>query len=98
MESNSAGGNPQRAMTSNIKGQSTQGNDTRLDGVTDAYPWLPNNIAYMPRGLARLVPAGPLSFSLLIFVIFVTSSNSETRDVAQSPGLGLNPCRRSLVL
>lgn len=47
-ENNSAGGNPQRAMTSNVNGQSTQGNDTRIDGVTDAYPWLPNNIAYVP--------------------------------------------------
>lgn len=48
MESNSAGGNPQRAMTSNINGQSTQGNNTRIDGVPDAYPFLPNNIAYVP--------------------------------------------------
>ncbi len=48
MESNSAGGNPQRAMTSNVNGQSTQGNNTRIDGVQDAYPWLPNNIAYVP--------------------------------------------------
>jgi hypothetical protein len=48
MENNSAGGNPQRAMTSNVNGQSSQGNDTRIDGVMDAYPWLPNNIAYVP--------------------------------------------------
>ncbi len=48
MESNSAGGNPQRAMTSNVNGQSSQGNNTRIDGVADAYPWLPNNIAYVP--------------------------------------------------
>jgi len=48
MENNSAGGNPQRAMTSNVNGQSSQGNDTRIDGVVDAYPWLPNNIAYVP--------------------------------------------------
>lgn len=48
MESNSAGGNPQRAMTSNVNGQSTQGNNTTIDGVADAYPWLPNNIAYVP--------------------------------------------------
>jgi carboxypeptidase family protein len=47
-ESNSAGGNPQRAMTSNVNGQSTQGNNTRIDGVGDAYPWLPANIAYVP--------------------------------------------------
>jgi Carboxypeptidase regulatory-like domain/TonB dependent receptor-like, beta-barrel len=48
MESNSAGGNPQRAMTSNVNGQSTQGNDTTIDGVRDSYPWLPANIAYVP--------------------------------------------------
>ena len=48
MENNSAGGNPQRAMTSNVNGQSSQGNNTRIDGVPDAYPWLPNNIAYVP--------------------------------------------------
>src|SRR5581483_3968303 len=48
MESNSVGGNPQRSMTSNINGQSIQGNNTRIDGVPDAYPWLPNNIAYVP--------------------------------------------------
>ncbi len=47
-ESNSAGGNPQRAMTSNVNGQSSQGNNTRIDGVQDAYPWLPANIAYVP--------------------------------------------------
>jgi outer membrane receptor protein involved in Fe transport len=47
-ENNSAGGNPQRAMTANVNGQSSQGNNTRIDGVQDAYPWLPNNIAYVP--------------------------------------------------
>ena len=47
-ENNSAAGNPQRAMTSNVNGQSTQGNDTRIDGVSDSYPWLPNNLAYVP--------------------------------------------------
>ncbi|HEY1803123.1 MAG TPA: TonB-dependent receptor [Terracidiphilus sp.] len=47
-ESNSAGGNPARGMTTNVNGQSTQGNDTRIDGILDAYPWLPNNVAYIP--------------------------------------------------
>ncbi len=47
-ENNSAAGNPQRAMTTNVNGQSNQGNNTRIDGVTDAYPWLPQNIAYVP--------------------------------------------------
>jgi Carboxypeptidase regulatory-like domain len=47
-ENNSAAGNPSRAMTSNFNGQSSQGNDTRIDGILDAYPWLPNNVAYVP--------------------------------------------------
>jgi Carboxypeptidase regulatory-like domain len=48
LESNSAAGNPSRAMTANVNGQSTQGNDTRIDGILDAYPWLPGNVAYVP--------------------------------------------------
>ncbi|HTX41985.1 MAG TPA: TonB-dependent receptor [Acidobacteriaceae bacterium] len=48
VENNSAAGNPERAMTANVNGQSTQGNDTRIDGILDAYPWLPNNVAYVP--------------------------------------------------
>ena len=48
LENNSAAGNPARAMTSNVNGQSTQGNDTRIDGILDAYPWLPNNVSYVP--------------------------------------------------
>jgi hypothetical protein len=47
-ENNSAAGNPQRAMTSNVNGMSSQGNNTRIDGILDAYPWLPNNVAYVP--------------------------------------------------
>jgi hypothetical protein len=48
LESNSAAGNPSRGMTTNVNGQSTQGNDTRIDGILDMYPWLPNNVAYVP--------------------------------------------------
>ena len=48
LESNSAAGNPSRAMTTNVNGGSTQGNDTRIDGILDAYPWLPANVAYVP--------------------------------------------------
>ena len=48
LENNSAAGNPARAMTSNVNGQSTQGNDTRIDGILDAYPWLPNNVSHVP--------------------------------------------------
>lgn len=47
-ENNSAASNPSRAMTSNVNGQSSQGNSTRVDGVLDLDPWLPNNVAYVP--------------------------------------------------
>jgi Carboxypeptidase regulatory-like domain/TonB dependent receptor-like, beta-barrel len=47
-EQNSAGGNPQRAMSTNVNGQSLQTINTRIDGAQDAYPWLPGNVAYVP--------------------------------------------------
>jgi hypothetical protein len=47
-ETNSQAGNPQRAINSNINGQSNQGVNTRIDGAEDAYPWLPANVAYVP--------------------------------------------------
>jgi hypothetical protein len=47
-EQNSASGNPQRAMSTNVNGQSLQGINTRIDGAQDAYPWLPGNVAYVP--------------------------------------------------
>jgi hypothetical protein len=47
-EMNSAAGNPQRSMTSNVNGGSSQGNSTRIDGATDTYTWLPANVAYVP--------------------------------------------------
>jgi hypothetical protein len=47
-EDNSQAGNPQRAMNTNVNGQSRQGIATRIDGALDAYPWLPANVAYVP--------------------------------------------------
>jgi Carboxypeptidase regulatory-like domain len=47
-EANSAAGNPQRAITVSQNGVSSQANNTRLDGATDAYPWLPVNVSYVP--------------------------------------------------
>jgi len=47
-ETNSLAGNPERAMNTNVNGQSNQGVNTRIDGVQDAYPWLPANVAYVP--------------------------------------------------
>lgn len=49
-ETNSLAGNPQRAINANINGQSNQGVNWRIDGVPDAYPWLPANAAYVPPG------------------------------------------------
>ncbi|MGP8246147.1 MAG: TonB-dependent receptor domain-containing protein [Bryobacteraceae bacterium] len=47
-EANSQAGNPQRAITVSMNGVSSQGNMTKIDGVTDSYPWLPVNVAYVP--------------------------------------------------
>lgn len=47
-ETNSLSGNPQRAINTNVNGQSNQGVNTRIDGTQDAYPWLPANVAYVP--------------------------------------------------
>lgn len=47
-ETNSLAGNPQRAINTNVNGQSNQQNNTRLDGAQDWYPWLPANVAYVP--------------------------------------------------
>jgi Carboxypeptidase regulatory-like domain/TonB dependent receptor len=51
-ETNSQAGNPQRAINTNVNGLSQQGINTRLDGVQDAYPWLPSNVAYVPPAQA----------------------------------------------
>ena len=47
-ETNSLSGNPERAINSNVNGQSNQSVNTRIDGAQDAYPWLPANVAYVP--------------------------------------------------
>jgi hypothetical protein len=47
-ERNSGAGNPQRSMTTNVNGGSSQGNVTRIDGALDTYIWLPANVAYVP--------------------------------------------------
>lgn len=47
-ETNSLAGNPQRAIYANVNGQSSQTNNTRIDGAQDAYIWLPRNVAYVP--------------------------------------------------
>jgi hypothetical protein len=47
-ELHSDAGNPQRAMGTNVNGGSYSTNNTRIDGATVSYPWLPHIVAYVP--------------------------------------------------
>ncbi len=47
-DAHSDAGNPQRALITNVNGVSYQTNNTRLDGATISYPWLPHIVAYVP--------------------------------------------------
>ncbi len=47
-ELHSDAGNPQRALGVNVNGVSYSTNNTRLDGATISYPWLPHITAYVP--------------------------------------------------
>src|SRR5262245_29510552 len=47
-EENSAAGNPQRSISYNINGVSRLQNNTRIDGSSIIYPWLPTNTVYVP--------------------------------------------------
>ncbi|HTM47888.1 MAG TPA: TonB-dependent receptor [Bryobacteraceae bacterium] len=47
-ELHSDAGNPQRALGTNVNGSSHSNNNTRLDGATVSYPWLPHIVAYVP--------------------------------------------------
>jgi hypothetical protein len=47
-ELHSDAGNPQRALGTNVNGASYSNNNTRLDGATVSYPWLPHIVAYVP--------------------------------------------------
>ena len=47
-ELHSDAGNPQRALGTNFNGVSYSNNNTRLDGATVSYPWLPHIVAYVP--------------------------------------------------
>ncbi len=61
--SHSEAGNPQGALATNVNGASYNNNNTRLEGASDLYPWLPEIAAYIPvlrshpdrqRGLRQL--------------------------------------------
>src|SRR5437867_1592041 len=47
-DAHSDAGNPQRALVTNFNGVSRSNNNTRLDGATVSYPWLPHIVAYVP--------------------------------------------------
>jgi hypothetical protein len=47
-ELHSDAGNPQRAMGTDVNGASYSNNNTRIDGATVSYPWLPHIVAYVP--------------------------------------------------
>lgn len=47
-EVNSASGSPQRSISFNVNGVSRLQNNTRVDGASVIYPWLPTNTAYVP--------------------------------------------------
>ena len=47
-EENSAAGNPQRSISFNVNGVSRLQNNTRIDGSSVIYPWLPTNTVYVP--------------------------------------------------
>ncbi|MBW4040179.1 MAG: TonB-dependent receptor [Acidobacteria bacterium] len=51
-ETNSLAANSQRAINTNVNGESNQGINTRIDGVPDLYPYLPANVAYVPPAQA----------------------------------------------
>jgi hypothetical protein len=44
----SEAGNPGDTLVSNVNGVSESNNNTRIDGVSDIYPWLPEIAAYSP--------------------------------------------------
>ena len=47
-EDNSDAGNPQRSMSFNVNGVSRLQNNTKIDGSSIVYPWLPGNTVYVP--------------------------------------------------
>ena len=47
-DAHSDAGNPQRSIVTNVNGVSRTTNNTRLDGATISFPWLPHIVAYVP--------------------------------------------------
>ena len=51
-EQNSEAGSPQRSISFNVNGTSRMQNNTKLDGASVSYVWLPTNTAYVPSAEA----------------------------------------------
>ncbi len=47
-EQNSMGASPQRSLTTNVNGTNRNNNNTRVDGATNVYVWLPHHTLYNP--------------------------------------------------
>ncbi|MBL8241883.1 MAG: TonB-dependent receptor [Bryobacterales bacterium] len=45
---NSVGASPQRSLTTNVNGTNRNNNNTRVDGATNVYIWLPHHTLYNP--------------------------------------------------
>jgi hypothetical protein len=45
---NSTGSTPARALSTNINGTARNNNNTRVDGATNVYIWLPHHMVYVP--------------------------------------------------
>jgi hypothetical protein len=45
---NSVGSTPARALSTNMNGTARNNNNTRVDGATNVYIWLPHNMVYVP--------------------------------------------------
>lgn len=48
VDSNSIAGNPAGSMVANVNGASNSNNNTRVDGASNTYLWLPHLTAYVP--------------------------------------------------
>jgi hypothetical protein len=51
-EQNSEGGSPQRSLSFNVNGVNRLYNQTKIDGSSAVYVWLPTNTAYVPSAEA----------------------------------------------
>ena len=81
-EQNSAAGSPQRSISFNINGVSRLQNNTKLDGASVVYPWLPTNTAYVPSSEA-------------IEEVSIVTKKSASSPTRSTPSRGWRAARRS---